>query len=121
MKEFLVDYILKDSNAAAIANLYEERLVEKLLSVQDAQQREKLSSKEEEIVSGKRVNRLCDLFYKAYGSMKEGKWPSCKEHVELRALLAILVLPICICSLFFTAKVAFKTKGWKQILPLIVL
>jgi hypothetical protein len=88
MKEFLVDYSLKDTNAAAIANLYEERLIQKLLSVQEAQQREKLSSKEEEIVIGKRVNRLCDLFYKAYGPMKEGKWPSCKEDVELRTLLA---------------------------------
>ena len=88
MKNSLVDYSLKDANATAIANLYKGSLIKELLTMQDDKQRKRLSSKEEEIVSGKRANRLCDLFYKAYGSMKEGKWPSCKEHVELRALLA---------------------------------
>ncbi len=80
MKDDLVNYSLKGSNAR---NFYEERLVEELLSVQDKEQELNLDSKIEDIDLGKRENRLCDLFYEKY-PMKEGKWPSCKEHVELR-------------------------------------
>jgi len=80
MKDDLVNYSLKGSNAK---NLYEERLVEELLSVQDKEQELNLDSKIEDIDLGKHENRLYDLFYEKY-PMKEGKWPSCKEHVELR-------------------------------------
>ena len=38
---------------------------------------------------------------------------------ELIAILPILVLPISICSLFFTAKSAFNNKNYIQMMPLI--
>jgi hypothetical protein len=86
MKELLVNYSLEDSNTAAIPNLYKKCLVKELLSVQDKKQKLKLDSKKEEIFLGKLENRMCDLFYEKY-PLKEGKWPSCKEHVELREKL----------------------------------
>ena len=87
--EILVDYALKRSATHdAIPNLYEERLIDKLLSLQDANQLKKLEGLAVDIHRGRRLNRLCDLYYREYDSMNEATWPADAEEVKLRKLLS---------------------------------
>ena len=85
--ELLRDYAMVDESDRAIPNIYNELLVGKLLAMRDEGQQAKLDVIGNDIVTGRRLNRLCDQFYRAYGPMNEQSWPRTQSEVTLRNLL----------------------------------
>jgi len=80
--DLLKDYSIRDDHQILIPNLYDESLIKAMLKIRDEAQKEKLLSLKEEILRGKRLNRLCDAFYIAYKRTTRSK-----EEVLLNKLL----------------------------------
>jgi hypothetical protein len=55
--------------------------------MRDEGQQAKLDVIWNDIVTGRRLNRLCDQFYRVYGPMNEQSWPRTQSEVMLRNLL----------------------------------
>jgi len=85
--ELLRDYAMVDESDRAIPNIYNEKLVGKLLTMRDEGQQAKLDVIGNDIATGRRLNRLCDQFYRAHGPMNEQSWPRTQSELMLRNLL----------------------------------
>eukprot|EP01038_Epipyxis_sp_PR26KG_P004797 gene4797-6724_t len=81
------DYVVKDARGINCPNLFKEEIIDKLLQIQDENTLQILKNLENENKDGRRLNKLCDLYYERYDAMSESTWPATTEEVILRDLL----------------------------------
>jgi hypothetical protein len=66
---------------------YTSQLIDKIVALRNIKEAERLRQSDQNISLGRRLNKLCDEFYRDLGPMNEFTWTSSEEEVELRNLL----------------------------------
>jgi hypothetical protein len=81
-------HVLKNQDPADIGSpRYTEKVIEQIIEIRNIHESRKLKEADAEISIGRRLNKLCDEFYRIYEGMNENTWTTSQEQVELRNLL----------------------------------
>ena len=108
----LNDRAIRNSTNQAIPNIYTEEIIQNLLDLQDANQKQTLDDLTTAIVSGRRLNRLCDVFWAKFGPLHANNWPRTDEgnlYFLYRITHLIILCALCL-QRRFSVNYWFKTK-----------